>query len=290
MLYEKSTWWDEAWNPVWGCTPVSEECEHCYAKSLVETRFANNPLAPVHDFNVKIVEKQFNKRFKKSSKRIFICNMSDLFHEQVPFEVVDRVLARVAQDQERQYFILTKREKRMAEYFSYHDTCLRVANEAKIRPHKLLERWPLKNLWLGVTAGNQKNLDLRVPYLLKTGWSNLFVSIEPMLEDANLKYEWFETDNEKECPNKNLTLHRKIHLCPKCAPKTSGGIGWIIFGAESGSDRRRCENQWITNGVKMCKSANIPVFVKQLDINGKLVKDIYKFPELLRIREFPEMS
>lgn len=57
--------------------------------------------------------------------------------------------------------------------------------------------------------------------------------------------------------------------------------------ATSKNNRRECKIEWVENIVDQCKQANVPVFVKQLQINGKVVKDIESFPEDLRIREYP---
>lgn len=62
---------------------------------------------------------------------------------------------------------------------------------------------------------------------------------------------------------------------------------WLVVGCESGPKRRPCKIEWVESIVEQCKAAKIPVFVKQLDIGGKCVTDINKFPEHLRIRQVP---
>jgi protein gp37 len=112
----------------------------------------------------------------------------------------------------------------------------------------------INNIWLGVTAENQEMADERIPILLDIPVENKFVSIEPCLEYVNI---------------------RKL------------GIKWVICGAESGKNRRECKIEWIENIVEQNKIVNIPVFVKQIHINGKLVKDINQFPKIITYREFP---
>ena len=62
---------------------------------------------------------------------------------------------------------------------------------------------------------------------------------------------------------------------------------WVVVGAESGPNRRPCKLEWVESIVRQCRKAGIKVFVKQLDIDGKLVKDIAKFPPELQIRQVP---
>ena len=57
--------------------------------------------------------------------------------------------------------------------------------------------------------------------------------------------------------------------------------------ATSKNKRRICKLEWVESIVNQCKSTNVPVFVKQLQINGKVVKDIDQFPKHLQIREYP---
>ena len=100
----------------------------------------------------------------------------------------------------------------------------------------------LPNAWLGISASTQKELDEGVPYLRKTPATVRFLSFEPLLGDT-----WYHFPKE---------------------------IGWVIIGAESGSNRRECKNEWIANIVRQCKFQGTPVFVKQIHLNGKVCKDI----------------
>ena len=62
---------------------------------------------------------------------------------------------------------------------------------------------------------------------------------------------------------------------------------WVVIGCESGPKRRPCPIEWVESVVEQCKEARVPVWVKQLDIGGKCVTDVGKFPEHLRVRELP---
>lgn len=127
----------------------------------------------------------------------------------------------------------------------------------------------MTNVWLGTTIENQEMADKRIPELLKCEPFKLFLSIEPILSKINLKLC-------DEFPDKD-----------GCYEDVRHQINWVIAGAESGHNRRECKIEWIENIVEQCKSAYVPVFVKQIHLNGKLIKDINQFPENLRIRELP---
>jgi protein gp37 len=125
-----------------------------------------------------------------------------------------------------------------------------------------LSDWGLEhhhNVRVGVTAENQKQFDLRVPNLLDARPFSNFVSIEPMLEKIDITDTVF-----------------------------SYKLDWIVVGGESGLQRRPCDLEWIYGLVRDARAMRIPIFIKQLDIDGKVEKDIDKFPKDLQIREFPK--
>jgi protein gp37 len=66
------------------------------------------------------------------------------------------------------------------------------------------------------------------------------------------------------------------------------GVDWIIIGTESGPYRRPAKIEWVCDLVSQCKNNNVPVFVKQLEINGHVSHDMQEWPEDLRVREFPK--
>jgi len=120
-----------------------------------------------------------------------------------------------------------------------------------------------RNIWLGVTAENQQEANKKIPLLIQTPAITRFVSIEPMLGPIDLK----------EAHMANVRLPR---------------VDWVIVGAESGPDRRPCKIEWVRKIVEQCKAAGVPVFVKQLHIDGKVSSDISEWPEDLRVQEFPK--
>ena len=123
----------------------------------------------------------------------------------------------------------------------------------------------VKNIWLGVSIENQQTADERIPLLLQTPAAVRWLSIEPLLDTINL-------DPVQMMDNRN---------------RGRAVIDWVVVGCESGAKKRECKIEWIESIVEQCKQADIPVFVKQIQINSNVVKDIQQFPLHLRVREYP---
>jgi len=279
MKTTKIEWTEHSWNPVIGCTKISEGCKNCYAEKMAKWLcvMGNESYFPVVDpkgwtGKTNFAESQLNKPFKfKKSSMFFVVSMGDLFHESVPFEWVDKTMTVIASNPHHIFQVLTKRPKQMNEYFNYEDISWmseKMMGFERIRYYcyhnngmniEYEDFYPLKNLWLGVTTENQKWADERIPELLKIPAKVRFLSIEPCLGYISLFY------------------HTSCFT----------SVDWVIVGSESGPNRRPAKLEWIESIVDQCQTANVPVFVKQLEINGKLVKDINKFPKHLQLREYP---
>lgn len=132
---------------------------------------------------------------------------------------------------------------------------------------RILEHWSgtlqrpqvwFERNWWGFTAENQKWFDSRskcanaFPY-----WANVWMSAEPLLGHIELRGD----------------------ICKR--------LKCVIVGCESGPSRRPCNIEWVEDVVNQCIALDIPVFVKQISINGKCVTDIAKFPKHLKIRQLP---
>jgi len=198
--------------------------------------------------------------------------MSDLFHEEVPELFIYSVFDVIAALPEHTFIILTKRPERMNDFVSRVSYIRQDELEHLKRPACSLSpykrEFPTKtipNLWPGVSISKQKDADEMIPILLDILASKRIVSVEPQLESINVApYFWTDEDAYNR------------------------GIEWVIFGAESGPHHRSCKIDWIRDGIRQCKDFNIPVFVKQIHLNGKLSKNMDEWPEDLRVREFPE--
>ena len=261
------------WNPVTGCTKVSEGCKFCYAERMA-MRFTGH-------FNVTCHPDRLDQPLHwKKPRRIFVCSMGDLFHEDVPFEFINRVLAITSwtscRDFHHTYLILTKRPERMAEYFKQRDDWrpdlpggFDLSSTSDGIPQCKLSSFD--HIWLGVTAENQDMLEQRWHHLQQIAAAKRFISMEPLLDgidmSPSLQCERWEVDNKivSEKPT----------------------VDWVIVGAESGPGRRECKLEWVRNIVGQCAWSKTPVFIKQLHINGKLSKNLDEWPEDLRVREYP---
>jgi protein gp37 len=170
----KIEWTDETWNPVTGCTKISPGCKHCYAERMAH-RLAGRcgyPEAP-NEFKVTQHPDKLGEPYHwKKPRNIFVVSMGDLFHKDVPFEFVDRVLERICTTPQHTYQILTKRTDRAMKYFN------------------LLENngFVPENIWLGTSIENQAQVKERLKCLLLTqGVKRRFISAEPLLGPLNIE-------------------------------------------------------------------------------------------------------
>lgn len=258
----KISWCDATWNPVVGCSPVSEGCENCYAKAMAQ-RFNGG------DFNVKFHPERLEEPLKlKKPSKIFICSVSDLFHPEVNFHQVDAVLDIVFTCRKHTFQILTKRPERALEYYQ------KIENKIKkigTQDYPITNFISSPNIHLGVTCETQKRADERIPFLYQMPVTQKFISFEPLLEKVDIiksiPFEFY--CNRDDWPKYNIT----------------GGISYIIIGCESGPKRRLTKLEWVYSLVEQCKEAGVKIHIKQLEINGKVTSDIEKFPQDLQIRE-----
>lgn len=249
MSRSKIEWTDRVWNPVTGCTKVSAGCKNCYAEGIAKRFWGERKFTDIilhHDR----LEQPLH--WKKPA-RVFVNSMSDLFHEDVPFEFIDKVFDIMYKARQHTFQILTKKPARLLEYSDKrHLDVLKEGADYWICP---------EHIWLGVSVENQEQADKRIPLLLQVPSKVKFLSIEPMLE--NIFVGIFLAGLEK--------------------------LNWVIVGCESGPNRRECKIEWVTKIVDACCFCRVPVFVKQVQINGKVVKDINQFPADIRLRQYPRV-
>ncbi len=183
MAKTRIEWAEVVWNPVSGCTPISEGCQNCYAKRMAN-RLRGRCGYPADDpFRVTLHPEKLEEPLKwKKPRRVFVCSMGDLFHEQVPDEYIAKVWEIMNNATQHTFLVLTKRPQRMKDFLArlgwyIHDRdgypMEAVLDEGG--------KYTLKNVWLGVTAENQQRADERIPILLQIPAAVRFVSIEPML-------------------------------------------------------------------------------------------------------------
>jgi protein gp37 len=161
-------WTDATWNPVRGCTKVSPGCKHCYAQTFAE-RFRGVHGHPYEQgFDLRLVPDKLREPLKwRTSKKIFVNSMSDLFHPGVPDSYIKSVGEVMMQGDWHQYQVLTKRADRLRRLL---DTKLRFATTSS-------------HVWWGVSVEDKKHGIPRIKELRAAPATVRFLSIEPLLED-----------------------------------------------------------------------------------------------------------
>jgi len=266
----------ETWNPVSGCTKVSEGCRNCYAERMAK-RLAGRcgyPAAP-NQFDVTLHPDKLDLPLRwRKPRMVFVVSMGDLFHEDVPFDFIEQIYGVMAEAKQHTFQVLTKRPGRAAEF---------LLNCILPSPHYLnAVDVPLiwKNVWLGTSVENQATADERIPLLLQTPAAVRFVSAEPLLEEIDLTHLYghisfgdrvdltVDALSGKYVPAwagrkaKPDTLLSKIDV---------GKLDWVICGTESGPGARPWDWDWIRNLRDQCQVARVPFFLKQVTVDGKKV-------------------
>lgn len=268
-------WTDATWNPTTGCTKVSPGCLHCYAETMDKRLVARNEgvryvpwtayaqqredTARAGDGTYRAVRlhpERLDQPLKwKRPRRIFVNSMSDLFHEDVPDAFIDRVFAAMALTPWHTYQVLTKRPERMRAYLSDQWTGFRQREQmSALRPDLAVIDviYPLPNVWLGVSAENQRWADARLPLLAQVPAAVRFVSCEPLLGPLDLR-EWLCQDG-MDCRKSPWLL---THYCP------DNKMDWLIVGGESGPGARPMHPDWARSLRDQCQEAGVPYFFKQ---------------------------
>lgn len=156
-------WTDKTWNPVTGCSKISAGCANCYAEVMARRLKGMGKPKYQYGFEVTLHEDDLLEPTKwQTPQNIFVCSMSDLFHEKVSFNFIDKVLIVIRETPQHRYQILTKRAERMAEYFTNREIPT--------------------NAWLGVTV-DVRNSKERIDSLRKLNSTVNFLSCEPLLEN-----------------------------------------------------------------------------------------------------------
>lgn len=325
----KIQWTNASWNPLVGCSRVSEGCRHCYAEGMA-ARIANAAQAALRagkvltdvqaayrrvvrwerggmdaaDVDDKALPK-WNNRVElipsmltlplgwTKPRRVFVDSMSDLFHEDAPFDFIDKVFAVMAMCPSHTFQVLTKRPDRMAGYLALRSKeveecraegwCLVVcpncgnhddynsegnppcSMECEERgKHKMarFDPWPLPNVWLGTSTEDQQAADERIPHLLRCPAAVRFLSVEPQIGPVDLS-PWISCDDVEHL-NPCGCGDGECSTCWRSPATYNRGIHWVISGFESGHGARHGDVAWAESLVKQCQAADVACFVKQL--------------------------
>jgi protein gp37 len=286
------------WNPVTGCTKVSPGCDHCYAETFAE-RWRGIPGHHFeHGFDITLRPERIDQPLRwKQPRRIFVNSMSDLWIDAVPDEFIAAVWTTMFRTSAEgrpgaypprpahTYQILTKRPGRMRNWARrWADPDQRAVWIQAAARHGWCDREDmgeapsmpavLPNVWLGVSAENQKWFGIRVPILLQTPAAVRFVSCEPLLGPIDMA----------------LSRKREAHAHASCPPAPD----WVVIGGESGRGARPMELAWAREIIGQCRQSGAAPFVKQVGSvrsrelgAGMKGGDWERWPEDLKVREFP---
>lgn len=240
MKTTKIEWTDKTWNPITGCTKFSAGCQHCYAEVMARRLQAMGQKKYTNGFKLTLHEDNLQEPLLwKKPHTIFVCSMSDLFHKDVPFEFIDKVMNIIKQTPQHRYQILTKRAKIMNEYFSSRETP--------------------KNAWLGVTVENKVSKS-RIDILKNLEAASIrFLSCEPLLEDLgklNLeRIDWVIVGGESGASARPMLAEWVLSIKEQCKKQETA-----FFFKQWGT--------WGSDGIKRNKHLN------GKKINGKIYQEM----------------
>lgn len=242
MRTTKIEWTDKTWNPITGCTKKSAGCAHCYAEVMALRLKAMRLDKYRNGFELTLHEDDLEKPLLwKKPHNIFVCSMSDIFHEEVPFEFVDRIMNTIIRTPQHRYQILTKRSERMTEYFKTREVP--------------------RNVWLGVTVECQLSKS-RIDHLRRLRANVKFLSCEPLIEDLgelNLeKIDWVIVGGESGPKARAMKPEWVVSIKQQVIQQ-----GAAFFFKQWGT--------WGSDGVKRNKHANGKL------LQGKIIQQM---PEL----------
>jgi protein gp37 len=243
------SWTDHTFNPWWGCTKVSPGCDHCYAEAF-DKRVGgahwgkDQPRRTFGEAHWREPLKWDRQARQEGRKHLVFCaSMADVMDDEAPKVERERLWRLIDDTPNLIWQLLTKRPQRYERYL----------------PVKLRHG----NVWLGTTAENQENFDLRWPILAR------------------------------ECDRRDLLSW--ISYEPALGPLTMTGFPiwprWVIFGGESGVNRRNCEQKWAEDLLAEIREYQpfVAFFMKQMSARtpaqGKAL-----IPAHLRIQEFPKVA
>ncbi|MFN3456890.1 MAG: phage Gp37/Gp68 family protein [Novosphingobium sp.] len=297
----KIEWADATVNAINGCSVTSPGCTNCYAMKLAGTRMKSHPTregltietkaGPVWNGEVRLHEPALLQPLSWTKpRRIFWNAHGDTFHDAVPDEWIDRVFAVAALTPQHTHMILTKRSKRMREYMRPFSQRRADGLGIAVRllgydePLESLPKWPLENVWLGVSVEDQTRADERIPDLLATPAAVRFLSCEPLLGPVDIRRwlhimwrcsycrQFFNGRHKQHCPGcgKEGGLCGSHPFNGRNRPARTGfpfqsgsGIDWVIAGGESGPGARPMHPDWARSLRDQCAAAGVPFHFKQ---------------------------
>lgn len=267
-------WWDVTWNPATGCSPISLGCQNCWARRMAKRLRGRCGYPDDEPFRVTLHPDRLEQPLHwRKPRRIFVADMGDLFHNEVPIRFIDAVFGVMARARQHTFLVLTKRPKRMCNYLTGTSASCRAGSMAaaarsipgqpRLGDHDYcelagyIEEQPyLPNVSLGVTAENQQTVDERIPILLSCPAAVRFVSCEPLLGPIDLSPYLRERGGGNfpiGLPRQQPKLRESCH---------QPALSWTIVGGETGPGARPMHPQWARSIRDQCAAARAPLFFK----------------------------
>lgn len=273
---------------VWACVKHSAGCANCYAEALAirwkkGDVFNRDNMAKLTPYFRDDEAQALIRSPHVAGKRVFIGDMTDVAGEWIEDEILDRLFAVMAIRSDVTFQVLTKRPGRLAEYFksgggpnviqwsgepNVYSRIRQIAEVASEYQKDVIRapKFPFPNVWIGTSVANQDAVGLlddlmRVPAALR------FASVEPLIGRVVFAKK-FKDGGRRDY------LTGQFHNMPTtfsdgrtgtvetCDPKLPK-LDWVIVGGESGMGSRECSIEWIRDIIHQCRTANVPVFVKQ---------------------------
>ena len=234
MKKSKIEWTEETWNPTTGCTKVSAGCKNCYAEVMANRLQAMGTPGYENGFEFSIMPDRLEQPLKKKkATKYFVNSMSDLFHEKMPQNFLDKIMGVIDLTPQHIYQILTKREGAMFEYF---------------QNRKIPE-----NIWLGVTVDDKKHGVPRIDKLRNINATIKFLSVEPLLEDIGeidlTGIHWVIVGGESGAKARPMKKEWALNVKRQCEEQNVAFFfkQWGTWGAD-GVKRSKKTNGRILNG------------------------------------------
>jgi protein gp37 len=250
MENSKIEWTHHTFNPWIGCAKVSPGCAHCYAETLMDTRYGRvkwgkgQPRSRTSEANWR-KPRQWNKAAEgaKERPRVFCASLADWLDDEVPIQWLAELMDLTRETPNLDWLLLTKRPQN---FDRLADAMLHAEQDTRY----WLAEWSggeaPHNVWVGTTVEDQQRADERIPILFDIPAVVRFLSCEPLLEDLDLSAFM------GECCTICDTIQRY-----------NFGIDWIICGGESGPGARPMEPMWARSLRNESQTGGAAFFFKQ---------------------------
>lgn len=268
----------EVLNPTTGCDKESRGCKFCYAEIMHKRLTGMGQPKYQQPFlgHVQFWPDELAKPFRwKKPRTVFLNSMSDIFHKDITVVQIAQIYAMIFLTQWHTYIVLTKRADRAcvvlnsSEFWEAFVEAVNNLPDAHKSPwganvwtsEELEERWPLKNVWQGVSVENQDTADLRIPFLLQTDAHIRVVSYEPAIGPVNFNRINIDIPTEIEGYR-----YKEVDCLDKYFQRDTpfkGAINWVIAGGESGHNASPSHPDWFRTVRDQCEAAGVAFFFKQ---------------------------